>query len=242
MRIILSIVSAILTGVFTVNAQTYQSVADLILQCEQTARTKVASSQASYGKELDDLKNSYQSKGELENLVAVKKEQDRFKKDGIIQEASIVKSPEALRKLQIRYKETGQQVARQYLKELEAKKKALTVEGKVDLAMGFKDAIEKIQVQYAVAGALPTLQPTAQPSEFVSKYLHPNGSFCFETFANGRSTHETGVRGKWKVDDGKLIINWDNGTSETVQSPTSDGVVKVWNSKGFQYELKKVSP
>ena len=155
MRYIVSVISCFLISVFAADAQTSQSVADFIIQCEQTAREKVASSQASYGKELDTLKSTYQSKGELENLLAVKNEQDRYKKDGLVLAAHVVQSPDGLRSLQTKYNTNGRQAAQLYLTALETKKKSLTVEGKMDLAMGVKDAIEKIKQAYGVVGESP---------------------------------------------------------------------------------------
>ena len=128
---------------------------DIVTQCEQEIRSKIATALAQYAKELDALAKSFQAKGELEAIMVVKNEQERFKNAGRIDDANIVESPAELHDIQAKYKalpETiGQQTAKQFLTALEEKKKNLTVEGKLDEAMAVKKDIEKIQARYSVA-------------------------------------------------------------------------------------------
>jgi len=55
---------------------------DIVTQCEQSIRDRIATSQAQYVKELEALAKSYQAKGELESVFAVKNEHDRYMNAG----------------------------------------------------------------------------------------------------------------------------------------------------------------
>ena len=137
---------------------------DIVTQCEQAIRDRIATSQAQYVKELDALTKSYQAKGELESLFAVKNEHERFMNAGRIEDANIVQAPAELRQLQQQYKslpeKLGQETALGYVKALEEQKKNLTVEGKLDEAMAVKKDIEKIQQRYSVEGEQPSVSKT----------------------------------------------------------------------------------
>ena len=125
-----------------------------ITQCEEEIKQKVVPIQTQYAQELEALAQSYQAKGELGNVIAVKNEQDRFMNVRRIEGDNIVPSPEGLKKLQTKYKalteQIEQQIAKRYLMSLEQQQKSLTIVGKLDSAMGINDAIEKIQQRYNI--------------------------------------------------------------------------------------------
>jgi hypothetical protein len=216
MRIFASVVYCILIGVFVADAQTSQSITGIVSRCEQEARQRVANTQAAYGTDLNSLKSFYQAKGELENFLAVKNEQNRFKKEGLVQETDLVNSPEGLRKLQVKYQLAGQQAVKQYLAELETKKKMMTAAGQVDLAIGVKDAIEKIRQRYSGAGSSEDSFARA----IVGKWRESIGSSwsSIYTFSADGSAYceKKAVRGRWVLKDGKVIVTWANGATDTI--------------------------
>ena len=175
---------------------------DIVTQCEAEIRQKVITSQAQYAKELEALAKSFQAKGELENVFAVKNEQDRFMNSGRIEDANIVPSPEELRTLQTQYKalpeKIGQQTAKQYLTALEERKKNLTVEGKLDEAMSVKKDIEKIQARYSVEGG-----GAESPNAKIIKALV--GKWRFKCSNGWEGVKQFFPDGKWRGTD------WDNG-------------------------------
>jgi len=213
----------------SLSAQTSQSGVDLTTQCELAAQEKVVASQVPYGRELETLKSGYQFKGDLENVLAVKKEQDRFKNDDIVQEIDVVKSPETLRKLQLKYTQIGQRAAEQYLAELEVKKRTLTTQGRVDVAMEIKRAIEKIQQRYPspsiiIVGTWLCQEINVHHGEF-TMIFSSNGDFVLKS--KGRED-----RGRWVLKDGLPYVQWDNWIKITSVTPTK---IFLTNRLGRQY-------
>jgi hypothetical protein len=230
MRSAAAVVLWLLIGVFGVDAQTSSSGFDLTTQCELAAQERIVTSQVPYGGELEALKNMYQLKGDQENVGAVKKEQDRFKNDDLVQEIDLVKSPEALRNLQLKYIQLGQRAVGQYLGELEAKKNTLTIQGKADAAMQVKRAVEKLQQRYPSPGTmiLGTWLCHAinvhDSAEFTMTFS-PNGDFVSKA-----KTRED--RGRWILKDGLPYVQWDNWIKVTSVTPSR---ISFTNKLGKRY-------
>ena len=178
---------------------------DIVTQCEAEIRQKVITAQAQYAKELEALAKSYQAKGELESVFAVKNEQDRFMNSGRIEDANIVPSPVELRNLQAQYKalpeQIGQRTAKQYLTSMEEKKKNLTVEGKLDEAMSVKKDIEKIQARYSVEVKSDSANSIAAITRAMMgkwRVKFSSGSVYTKEFLADGSVAENGTHSDWK--------------------------------------------
>ena len=216
---------------------------DIVTQCEAEIRQKVITSQAQYAKELEALAKSYQAKGELESVFAVKNEQDRFMNSGRIEDANIVPSPVELRNLQAQYKalpeQIGQQTAKQYLTSLEEKKKNLTVEGKLDEAMAVKKDIEKLQARYSVEATKPR-----PPHVIVGKWLVAD-LFTLTITSDGHvfSRHPNPIydngRGLWTIRDGMPLITWTGGNKDRITF-INEHEIRYVNGSGTHFSGRKI--
>ena len=216
---------------------------DIVTQCEQAIRDRIATSQAQYAKELEALMKSFQAKGELESLFAVKNERERFMNAGRIEDANIVQAPAELRELQQKYKalpeRIGQETALGYVKALEEQKKNLTVEGKLDEAMAVKKDIEKIQARYSVEATKPR-----PPHMIVGKWLVANlFTLTFTSDGHVFSRHPNPIydngRGLWTIRDGMPLITWTGGSHDRITFINEQELHYV-NDSGTQFSGRKI--
>jgi hypothetical protein len=125
---------------------------DVVTACEEAIRQKRVATQAQYVGELEAMEKSFQAKGALEDLFAVKAEQKRFLETPILAEENLMETPDALRELQREYLELQQHVttsvAEEFIARLEQQKQALTIEGRLDEAVKAKADVQKISQRY----------------------------------------------------------------------------------------------
>lgn len=226
MRSMTIVVTFMLAGVFALLAQTDQPPGskDVPTQCDELVLQRIAPSQTLYANELAALMKMFQTKGDLENALAVKKEKERAGKERRIEDGNIVHTPVELQNLQLKYRaaqgKIAQQTAKEFLTKLEARKKKLTLEGKLDEALAVKKDIEKIQRRYGDAMPYRT-------ASIVGKWRRVAGSetFTFTFSADGgayvRSSRGYSITGRWAVNQGKVVTTWDNGITDTVVSINS---------------------
>lgn len=159
MRSMATVISFFLIGIFASVAQTPQpsNSKDGLTQCEEAISQKITASMAQYAKDLDTLLKAFQAKGDLLNLLEVKKEHERTKTTPRIEDNNIVETPLELRDLQLKYKASHEQISQQTAKELlpilVERKKKLTIEGNIDEAIEVKKGIEAIQQRYGITEA-----------------------------------------------------------------------------------------
>ncbi len=126
----------------------------LSVRCDDEIRKQSAPIRERYQEDLDALAKSYQAQGDLDNLLAVKSEQERFSKSAKIDLPDIVRTPQKLRELQEKYREsfskTARSVARQHVADLEELKRTLTVDGKLDEAIAVQSQIRALKQKYMI--------------------------------------------------------------------------------------------
>lgn len=131
---------------------------DVIATCEEAIRQRRLAIQPQYVGELEALEKALQAKGALEDLLAAKAERERFIKTPLITEENVVESPDALRDIQQKYRETQQNlsasVAEEFVARLEQQKQALTIEGRLEEAMKAKVDAELVRKTYPPVNAL----------------------------------------------------------------------------------------
>ncbi|OVE74493.1 hypothetical protein BVX94_00160, partial [bacterium B17] len=99
-----------------------------------------------YNQNLTALEKTLQSKGDLQGIMAVRKERDRFSLSKEVTDELLVTTPKPLKKLQQQYMaseidadinktEEINKLTEAYLKRLEKVKKSLTVKGNIDEAL-----------------------------------------------------------------------------------------------------------
>ncbi|OGV65425.1 MAG: hypothetical protein A2283_18045 [Lentisphaerae bacterium RIFOXYA12_FULL_48_11] len=128
-----------------------------------------------YAKQLKDLEQSLTSKGDLEGILAVRKEKSRFSQTTNLTTAVIVPAPDELKNLQLKNvslfsslqteKETAAvKLKSVYLEKLEELKKALTQNLKISEAVKVKEEINKVNSQNTVIGSKPATGTQAVPA------------------------------------------------------------------------------
>jgi hypothetical protein len=129
-----------------------------------------------YTADLKKLEKKLQSSGDLDGLLAVRKEMERFGEDKAIPERALSESP-ALKEAQLKWRKTPETIeidqsrrivllARSYSASLEELKRKLTTQGKVEQAIEAKDESERVRTsapvtaaQFALASAGVDLRP-----------------------------------------------------------------------------------
>ena len=120
---------------------------------------------ADYGRELKALGAAYQTGGDLDGLIAARKEIKRFEYSSEIPAESIVTEPAKLKELQDKYAALagggGIEKSRKivaltelYVAHLEDMKKQLTVSGDIESALAAKKEIERVQASPVNTAAL----------------------------------------------------------------------------------------
>ena len=131
----------------------------------------LADLQSEYQKQLINLDETLRKKGDLESILAVRKEKNRFAQTKTMPEDAVVQSPAELKALQQKYSKSALSLedsknkslavlAGPYLQTLEDLKKSLTQNGKIDDALAVKDEITKIKAEMEAKS--PTSSTTAQ--------------------------------------------------------------------------------
>jgi len=134
----------------------------------------LADLQSEYQKQLSALDETLRKKGDLEAILVVRKEKDRFVQTKTMPEAAIVQSPAELKALQQKYSKSAESLedskskglaalSGPYLQTLEDLKKSLTQSGKIDEALATKEEIAKIKAETTAKTANVASSPEALP-------------------------------------------------------------------------------
>jgi hypothetical protein len=144
------------------------SFAQTAQQCDKEIQTKIVALQEQYLKELSAVKQTYQGLGDLDKVLAVKNEQDRFSRSKTIAEQDIVEGPEQLRVAQEKYRldvsQASRQVAQGFINRLLETKKVLTRDDKLSDAVIVQKQIEVLARKYLASEEEPELIPPEPPT------------------------------------------------------------------------------
>jgi|APCry1669188970_1035186.scaffolds.fasta_scaffold13620_2 Concanavalin A-like lectin/glucanases superfamily len=117
-----------------------------------------------YADALKTLKQKLQGVGDLDGILATKKEAERFGKEKALPESAVVADCVALRDLQHKWQKTHDAIdvskskkvvtlSKSHIAALEEVKKLLTMQGKVEEAVVVKDEIERVRTSAEVTAA-----------------------------------------------------------------------------------------
>jgi hypothetical protein len=144
------------------------STDDVVEQCERAIQERTAKMHAEYEQQLAQLAVNYQKRGELEKLLVVKSEQERFGRVKQIAERDVVEAPDELAQLQAKYQQAPEAVkltvATEWLSKLQEQKKRLTMENKLDKALEVQKQMDTIIRKYDIK-ALPQIKRTAAAAQ-----------------------------------------------------------------------------
>jgi hypothetical protein len=144
------------------------SFAQTAQQCDKEIQIKIVALQEQYLKELSAVKQTYQGLGDLDKVLAVKSEQDRFTRSKTIAEQDVVEGPEQIRGLQEKYRtdlsQASRQVAQGYINRLLEAKKVLTRDDKLSDAVVVQKQIEVLARKYLASEEEPELIAPEPPT------------------------------------------------------------------------------
>jgi hypothetical protein len=117
-----------------------------------------------YGDALKALAQTLQGAGDLDGVLAVKKEVERFEEEKAIPEGAVAADCKALRELQLKWQKMPETISvnkskkivplsRSHIAAIEKVKKQLTMQGKVDDAVEAKNEIERVRTSAEVTAA-----------------------------------------------------------------------------------------
>ncbi|MBI4024511.1 MAG: hypothetical protein HY360_05985 [Verrucomicrobia bacterium] len=136
-------------------------------QCETEIAVHHQKLFADYAKALSGLARSFQEKADLDNLLLVKAEQDRFTKEKTLLEINVASGPPDLRQLQAQclslLKSTKEHVACRYYQGADSLKKKHTREGDIPKALAFKADMDRLVAKYPFLVATP--DPAKKPDQ-----------------------------------------------------------------------------
>jgi len=186
------------------------------IECDKEIQDRITQLREQYLKELTALGMSFQSQGELKRVLAVKNEQERFARVQSIGERDLVEEPEELAKLQTKYQEAPDHVAREtairHMKKLVDVKKKLTIDGKLDQAIAVQKQIDAISAKYEVTEDDLVEEAETPPAEIT---LQENATEAVVGRSDGRP-----MSGKWTASSGaKFTV----GQETVLQGPGGGG-------------------
>jgi len=135
-----------------------------LTKIENAARTERTDTFRAYGATLDRISSSYQKNGMLEDLLAARREQERFKQDGGIPDSPADGAPALLVKLQKKTRKTLASIdssestsvldlTEKYIAYLDRLKRNLTKEGEMQAALDVRDEIANVKASPAYTSA-----------------------------------------------------------------------------------------
>jgi len=138
--------------------------AEQIEKIQSESDKKLEAWPVSYTNGLLQLQSAHQRQGDLEGWQTVTTELKRFAEDGDITEDCIVKKPDDLRGLQVRFRDAAQQYSLErsreilsltdkYVSRLEAMQRKLTIEGQMDDAIACSAEIRRVKSNPAFTAA-----------------------------------------------------------------------------------------
>ncbi len=156
-----------------------------VLKLKKIRNQKLDELAPNYLLDLKALEKQYQNSGELEPLLAVRNEYNRFKSDRDISDITPAISPAGLttlqkqlikseKKIKLQYANSIIKLGASYERRLEALKKSLTKDGKIEEALKTMEEIETIDTlpeiinanaQIDAGGTLPVKRDEPQPGE-----------------------------------------------------------------------------
>ena len=131
---------------------------------QEDANKALTNSVQGYVDALRVLGQKLQGAGDLDGMLAAKKESERFEKEKAIPESAVVADCAALRELQLKWQRMPDAMdiskskrivtlSRNHIAALEELKKQLTMQGKVEAAIEAKNEIEKVRTSAEVTAA-----------------------------------------------------------------------------------------
>jgi len=189
---------------------------------ENSHKTALQTALGRYGRALDAARQKAQKRGDLEGLIALKKEALRFKDEGTVPGEPPAGTPDVLAQIQTGY---HQFVARaendknknmadllgRYLGALDTMKKQYVVEGKISKALEVRNEIKRAEVILAVVRiAIPEAEVQRKPSKpravrrgLILHYSFDQNEGSKVTDRSGKRNHGEVHGAKW-TRDGKL--------------------------------------
>jgi len=144
--------------------------------------------------------------------LVIKKEQDRIQKQRGISNSDIVREPQSLSELQLRYKNlleaTVASTVTAKISELEGQIKRLTIEGKLDEAIAIKNGIKTIRETY-LSQEVSNLIGTWEDNTFYHLFLAIKKDHSAYSLCNQESSIPN--HGIWTLEEDVVFISWDNG-------------------------------
>lgn len=116
-----------------------------------------------------------------------------------------------------------------------AAQKAKTVEER----RAIDDEILKITKQKVEVDPLGDKEEKRGKNPWVGKYKWYAGN-SVEIFDDGTALYASVKQGSYTITDGKLLLKWVDGSSETVDPPGADGKTRVVSWKGEQFVYTKL--
>lgn len=178
--------------------------------------------------------------GNLEGLIAVRKEKERFAATGEIPKTSSSDMPQSIAKTQLEQLTRTQQaqkvrdknlsiVIRQYLSRLDTLKKQLTSRDKIDDALQVQAEIKSMEAILAVLSGEQEIAPSMQWKDITDTFSGGNKQLAGIVLKNQRTTSRdsykppleieyvcktdsTNIRLAYACD--QLIFNWENNLNE----------------------------
>ncbi len=193
-----------------------------------------------YSKALTASEAQLKNAGNLEGLIAVRKEKERFVATGEIPKTSSSDTPQAIAQAQLEHLTRTQQaqkvrdknlavVIRQYLSKLDALKKQLTSRDKIDDALQVQTEIKNMETILAVLSGEQETASAAQWKDITDTFSGGNRQLAGIVLKNQRTTSRDSYKPPLEIEYvcktdsanirlayacDQLIFNWENNLNE----------------------------
>ena len=182
-----------------------------------------------YENKLEDLHRQLSRAGNLEGVLAVRGEKERFAKDGTVEEKDVVESPPQLKQAQRIYirsraridhgiqQATHALVAR-YMKVLDTQVRQLVAQDKVDEAVACRDELKRVREQYPLPEPAPGTPRRSSAEAALARGLELHWSFDDVKGAVVRDSSGNEHHGDLK--GGPLLVDGVDGKGLRIAKPT----------------------
>lgn len=220
------------------NRNSIEASRDLTEQCDAAIVTGIKTVNENYVTKLRLLENQFQIKGDLDGVLAVQREINRFKTLGLILGEHVVHFPEELKQAQINqiliFKDAVDTIIDNVIGDLQSKKKRLTTEGNIQQAIETQRAIKLIESTHRGNTLGTNLNVSASNSE---------------VSLNVMITAKREILGKWEAEntsgwkgvieffqDGRVSVDKSFYLKQT-WSLTDKGILIKYNSSSDNFDL-----
>lgn len=216
------------------NRNSIEASKDVTEQCDAAIVAGIKTVNENYVTKLRLLENQFQIKGDLDGVLAVQREVNRFQTLGLMLGEHVVSSPEELKQAQINQilirKDAINTIIDNVIGDLQSKKKRLTTEGKIQEAVETQRVIKLIESTHRGNTLITNTDVSASSSEvslnvmitakreILGKWEAENTSGwkgVIEFFQDGRVSVDKSFNLKqtWNLTDKGIIIKY-SGSSD----------------------------